>query len=142
MAATGSTVLGFDYGRRRIGVAVGQHITRSASPVAAVTARNDGPDWARLDALLDEWRPAELVVGLPYNADGTPHDLTREAEAFARTLAERSGLAVHTVDERLSSVEAERALRERRAEGRRRVAKGDVDAAAACVILESWLNRR
>jgi putative Holliday junction resolvase len=141
MAATGATVLGFDYGRRRIGVAVGQHITRSASPVAAVTARNDGPDWARLDALVAEWRPAELVVGLPYNADGTPHDLTREAEAFARTLAERTGLAVHTVDERLSSVEAERALRERRAEGRRRVAKGDVDAAAACVILESWLNR-
>ncbi len=141
MAATGFTVLGFDYGRRRIGVAVGQHITRSASPVAAVAARSDGPDWSRLDALVAEWRPAELVVGLPYNADGTPHDLTREAEAFARTLAERTGLAVHTVDERLSSVEAERALRERRAEGRRRVAKGDIDAAAACVILESWLNR-
>ena len=134
-------MLGFDYGRRRIGVAVGQHVTRSASPVATVVARDDGPDWSRLLALLAEWRPTELVVGLPYNADGTPHDLTREAEAFARTLAERSGLAVHTVDERLSSVEAERALRERRAEGRRRVAKGDVDAVAACVILESWLNR-
>jgi putative Holliday junction resolvase len=141
MAAPQGAVLGFDYGRRRIGVAVGQRITRSASPVAAVAALADGPDWPRLIALLAEWRPAELVVGLPYNADGTPHDLTREAEAFARTLAERSGLAVHTVDERLSSVEAERALRERRAEGRRRVAKGDVDAAAACVILESWLNR-
>ena len=141
MAASQGAVLGFDYGRRRIGVAVGQRITRSASPVAAVATLADGPDWPRLIALLAEWRPTELVVGLPYNADGTPHDLTREAEAFARTLAERSGLAVHTVDERLSSVEAERALRERRAEGRRRVAKGDVDAAAACVILESWLNR-
>lgn len=141
MTAAAGSVLGFDYGRRRIGVAVGQHVTRSASPVGTVAARNDGPDWSRLLALLAEWRPTELVVGLPYNADGTPHDLTREAEAFARTLAERSGLAVHTVDERLSSVEAERALRERRAEGRRRVAKGDVDAVAACVILESWLNR-
>lgn len=141
MAATPGAVLGFDYGRRRIGVAVGQRVTRSATPVAAVAAREGGPDWTRLLALVAEWRPTELVVGLPYNADGTPHDLTREAEAFARTLAERSGLAVHTVDERLSSVEAERALRERRAEGRRRVAKGDVDAAAACVILESWLNR-
>ena len=141
MAAPAGAVLGFDYGRRRIGVAVGQRITRSATPVAAVNALADGPDWTRLLALLTEWHPTELVVGLPYNADGTPHDLTREAEAFARTLAERSGLAVHTVDERLSSVEAERALRERRAEGRRRVAKGDVDAAAACVILESWLNR-
>lgn len=141
MAATGATVLGFDFGRRRIGVAVGQRITRSAAPVETVSARSDGPDWSRLDALVAEWRPSELVVGLPYNADGTPHDLTRDAEAFARTLAERTGLAVHTVDERLSSVEAERALRERRAEGRRRVAKGDVDAAAACVILESWLNR-
>jgi len=135
-------VLGFDFGLRRIGIAVGQRITRSASPLATVAARDGDPDWARLDALLAEWRPTELVVGLPYNADGSPHDLTHAARAFAGALGARTGLVVHTIDERLSSVEAERTLRERRAAGRRRVAKGEVDAAAACVILGSWLNQR
>lgn len=141
MVAAAGTVLGFDFGRRRIGVAVGQGITRSATPVTTLDARSGEPDWPQLLALINEWRPTELVVGLPYNADGTPHDLTHEAETFVRSLAERSGLAVHTVDERLTSIEAERTLRAGRAEGRRRVAKGHVDAVAACVILESWLNR-
>jgi len=133
-------VLGFDYGRRRIGVAVGQSVTRSASPVTTLEAVAGGPDWPRLLALVAEWRPTGLVVGVPYNADGTPHDLTREALAFAGALGERTGLPVHTVDERLSSAEAQAALRAQRAEGRRRVTKADVDAAAACVILNAWLG--
>ena len=133
-------VLGFDYGRRRIGVAVGQTITRSATPVATLEATPAGPDWPRLLALVAEWRPTGLVVGVPYNADGTPHDLTHEVLAFASALGARTGLPVHTVDERLSSAEAEATLREQRAAGRRRVAKADVDAAAACVILKGWLG--
>ena len=139
MAATGA-VLGFDYGRRRIGVAVGQKVTRSATPVTTVTATATGPDWPRLLALIAEWRPGGLVVGVPYNADGTPHDLTHEVLAFASALGERTGLPVHTVDERLSSVEAQATLREQRAAGRKRIGKGDLDAAAACVILNSWLR--
>jgi len=140
MAAAG-TVLGFDYGRRRIGIGVGQTVTRSATPVATLLATAAGPDWTRLLALVAEWRPTGLVVGVPYNADGTPHDLTLEVLAFASALGERTGLPVHTVDERLSSAEAQATLREQRAAGRRRVAKADVDAAAACVILNSWLER-
>lgn len=133
-------VLGFDYGRRRIGVAVGQAVTGSASPVATVDASDAGPDWPRLLALVAEWRPAGLVVGVPYNADGTPHDLTHEVLAFASALGERTGLPVHQVDERLTSAEATATLREQRAAGRRRVTKADVDAAAACVILTTWLG--
>ena len=136
------TVLGFDYGRRRIGIAVGQRVTGSAHALATLPATDGSPDWERLDALVEEWRPTELVVGVPYNADGTPHDLTREALDFAHALGARSGLTVHTVDERLSSVEAERALKAQRGAGRRRIGKGDVDAAAACVILGSWLESR
>jgi putative Holliday junction resolvase len=138
-AATGA-VLGFDYGRRRIGVAVGQTVTRSATPLATLNATADGPDWPRLLALVAEWRPTGLVVGVPYNADGTPHDLTHEVLAFASALGERTGLPVHQVDERLSSAEAEATLREQRGPGRKRVAKSDIDAAAACVILNSWLR--
>lgn len=134
-------VLGFDYGRRRIGVAVGQTVTRSSTPVTTLTATADGPDWPRLLALVAEWRPTGLVVGVPYNADGTPHDLTHEVLAFASALGARTGLPVHLVDERLSSAEATATLREQRADGRRRVSKADVDAAAACVILNSWLGR-
>lgn len=137
--ATGA-VLGFDYGRRRIGVAVGQTVTRSATPLTTLNATADGPDWARLLALIAEWRPAGLVVGVPYNADGTPHDLTHEVLAFASALGERTGLPVHQVDERLSSAEAEATLREQRGPGRKQVAKADIDAAAACVILNSWLR--
>ena len=133
-------MLGFDYGRRRIGVAVGQTVTRRANPVATLEAVVGGPDWARLLALVAEWRPTGLVVGVPYNADRTPHELTHEVLAFASALGERTGLPVHTVDERLSSAEAQATLRERRAAGGRRVAKADVDAAAACVILDSWLG--
>lgn len=133
-------MLGFDYGRRRIGVAVGQTVTRSASPLATVDADDQGPDWPRLMALVAEWRPSGLVVGVPYNADGSPHDLTHEALAFASALGARTGLPVHRVDERLSSAEASATLREQRAAGRRRTRKGDVDAAAACVILNSWLG--
>jgi putative Holliday junction resolvase len=133
-------VLGFDYGRRRIGVAVGQTITRSATPVTTLEAVAGGPDWPRLLALVAEWRPSGLVVGVPYNADRTPHDLTHEVLAFASTLGERTGLPVHTVDERLSSAEASATLREQRAAGRKRVVKSDVDAAAACVILNGWLG--
>lgn len=140
MAATGA-VLGFDYGRRRIGVGVGQTVTRSSTPIATVSATAQGPDWPHLLALVAEWRPTGLVVGVPYNADGTPHDLTLEVLAFVSTLGERTGLPVHTVDERLSSVEAQATLREQRAAGRKRVAKADVDAAAACVILNSWLEQ-
>jgi putative Holliday junction resolvase len=135
-------VLGFDFGLRRIGVAVGQRITASASALATLPARDGEPDWTALAALVAEWRPGELVVGVPYNADGSPHDLTRAARAFAEALGARTGLAVHTVDERLSSSEALGVLREQRAAGRRRIAREDVDAAAACVILESWLNQR
>lgn len=135
-------MLGFDYGRRRIGVAVGQTVTGSASPVATLDAGATGPDWARLLALVAEWRPSGLVVGVPYNADGSPHDLTHEVLAFAAALGARTGLPVHQVDERLSSAEASATLREQRAAGRKRVAKADVDAAAACVILTTWLGAR
>lgn len=138
-AAPGA-VLGFDYGRRRIGVAVGQTVTRGASALTALRNLDAGPDWAALEALLAEWRPTALVVGVPYNADGTPHDLTHEVLAFAQALGARAKIPVHTLDERLSSLEAAATLRAQRGMGRRRARKEDLDAAAAAVILRDWFD--
>ena len=134
------TALGFDFGLKRIGVAVGQSLTRSASPLGTVAMRAGEPDWEAIARLVKEWRPDSLVVGLPYNMDLSEQEMTQHARRFAEGLATRFPLPVHTVDERLSSREAEAQLKERRQQGRRRVTREDIDGAAAGVILESWFN--
>jgi len=136
-------VLGFDFGRRRIGVACGDTLSRSATPLKAVTAGPNGPHWQAIDALMAEWRPSLAVVGLPYNVDDSESAMTAEARAFAAQLQDRYRLPIALVDERYSSLEAESHLRATRQAGlrKRRVAKADVDAAAACVILERWFTQ-
>jgi putative Holliday junction resolvase len=134
-----STILAFDFGLRRIGVAVGQTVTGSASPLGVVRNSESGPDESRIEALIREWRPSRLVVGLPLHADGSEGDIAREVRAFAKSL-ERFELPVETCDERLSSHEAEQALvRARQAGSRGRIRKSDIDAAAAVVIAERYL---
>jgi len=140
MAQPHQTVLGFDFGLKRIGVAVGQSVTRSAAPLGTAAVRGGEPDWEAIGRIVAEWRPGALVVGLPYNMDLSEQEMTGHARRFAEGLAERFPLPVHTVDERLSSREAEAQLKERRQQGRRRITRGDIDGAAACVILESWFN--
>lgn len=133
------TLLAFDYGLRRIGVAVGQQVTGSASPVG--TARNGeaGPDWEQIGRWVREWHPQQLVVGLPLHADGSPAAMTRAAQSFASDL-ERFGLPVDVVDERYSSLEAGDRLKAARAQGRRgRIRRESIDAAAAVLIAERWL---
>ncbi|MDQ2696905.1 MAG: Holliday junction resolvase RuvX [Pseudomonadota bacterium] len=132
------TVLGFDYGRRRIGVAVGQELTGSARPLALLAARRQAPDWDGIGRLIREWRPDLLVVGVPRHADGSASATTTAALDFARHLAQRYGLAVDTIDERLSSKAAAGLLEE--AGGRRR--RTALDPLAAALILESWLRRQ
>lgn len=137
------TFLGFDFGLRRIGVAAGQSVTGSSSPAGTVPARDGEPEWARIDALVAEWRPDGLVVGVPLHMDGGEQPLTARARAFARALGARYGLAVHEADERLSSRDAEGVIAAARAAGgRRRTRRGDVDRIAACLILERWLAAR
>jgi len=133
-------VFGFDYGRRRIGVASGDTLTRSARALDTVACGAAGPDWSRIEQLISRWRPARSIVGLPYNADGTESPMADRARSFARELQDRSGVPVEFVDERYSSLESYARLKEARAAGarKRRVTKSDVDASAACVILERW----
>ncbi|HET7307758.1 MAG TPA: Holliday junction resolvase RuvX [Gammaproteobacteria bacterium] len=137
-----TTALAFDFGLRRIGVAVGQSVTQTAGGLGVIAARDGEPDWATIERLAAEWHPRALVVGLPYNADGSEQPLTARARDFAQALGERLDLPVSLVDERLSSHAAEAELKTERQAGRRRLRKGDIDSRAARLILESWLRER
>lgn len=134
------TILAFDFGLRRIGVAIGQDITGSASPLGIVANRRDGIDHEAIAALIKEWRPTGIVVGMPSHADGSPSDMQDPVEAFIDELR-RYGIAVDTVDERYTSIEAEHALKEARAAGTRgRISKQMIDSAAAVFIAERYLS--
>ena len=134
-------ILAFDYGTRRIGVASGNTLTRTAQPVTTLT-RSGGIPWPAIARLMDEYRPAQLIVGLPYNMDGTPTAHTAATRSFARELHTRHAIEVALVDERLSSREAEAQLRDARAGGlkRSRVTHADVDMVAAKILLERWFQ--
>lgn len=133
------TVLAFDFGLRRIGVAVGQQVTRSASALETLSNGANGPDWSRIDRLIKEWQPSRLIVGMPQTADGKPPALLEPIREFCSGLA-RYQRPVETVDERYSSQAASEQLIAARRDGRRgRINKGEIDAAAAACIAERWL---
>ncbi len=137
-----TTILAFDFGLRRIGVAVGQSVTGSASPVAVVANRDSGVDHDAIAALIREWRPARLVVGMPAHTDGSDSDMRQPVLDFIDGL-QRYGLPIATVDERYTSVEAGQTLAAARAAGARgRVSKEDIDSAAAVLIAERYLASR
>ena len=121
------TVLAFDFGTKRIGVAVGEPELGTAHPLPAID------DFSKVETLIEEWRPAALVVGRPTSVEGEPHDMTRRAEDFARRLEKRFKLPVARVDERYSSLEAESRLR-----GAKRK---PIDSVAAQLILEQYFGQ-
>lgn len=136
------TCLAFDYGLRRIGVAVGSRATGQAHALA--TLHHGGrPDWPAIAALVAAWQPEVCVVGLPLNEDGSEQDMSRAARRFAHVLAEHVNVPVRLCDERYSSRAADADIRRTRAAGQRvrRTRKGERDAIAACVILEQFLGQ-
>jgi putative holliday junction resolvase len=142
IAPAARTVLSFDYGLRRIGVAVGNTLTGTAEALATIAADGGEPDWRAVDRLVADWRPGAIVAGVPYNMAGRDARLTTAALRFAEELGRRYGIEVHRVDERLTSREAEDDLRERRRSGAKakRVRRGDVDREAARLLLLQWLR--
>jgi putative holliday junction resolvase len=134
-------VLAFDFGTRRIGVAVGQTLTGSATAIGALPCRHGTPDWAAVDTCIAQWAPARLLVGLPYNMDGSDTTTTAPCREFGALLAERSRLPVDYVDERLTSNAAYDELRDERRSGARarRIRPEDIDANAARLILTTWM---
>lgn len=137
MSETTQTVLGFDFGTSRIGVAVGQSLTGTAAPLEPVAARDGIPDWQIFDQLITEWQPTALVVGIPLNMDATISDMARRARKFANRLKERSKLPCYLMDERLTSDEAKRISVSRG--GSHNFKQNSVDGIAAQLILEDWL---
>ena len=134
-------LVAFDFGLRRIGIATANRQTRTASPLTTLRVDSE-PPWRELDRVIDDWRPAQLVVGVP-EGDGV-EAVARRARAFAADLAERYGLPVATVDETLTSAAAQSELADKRRSGylRRRVGKGSIDRVAACLIAEQWMSQQ
>ena len=133
-----ATVLAFDFGTRRIGVAMANTLTRVARPLTTIDAPPTAARFEAIAALIGEWQPAQLVVGLPVHADGTPHAMTARAKTFARALETRFALPVALVDERFTTQAATDALD---AAGRGgRAERAARDAAAAQIILQQWLD--
>lgn len=134
-------ILAFDFGERRIGVAVGNTGTCTATAVGVLAARGT-PDWEAVTRCVRQWSPDRAVVGLPYNMDGSETALTAACREFAAQLSKRYQLPVDLVDERLTSSAAQADLRDARRSGarKRRIRREDIDANAARLILETWLQ--
>ena len=123
------TVLAIDFGLKHFGLAVGQTVSRTATPLNAIAARDGIPDWRLLDAAIGEWQPHRLLVGLPLNMDGTRSEMAERAQRFAATLRNRHGQPVELIDERLTTREAKRLQPD-----------GDGHSVAAALIAETWLT--
>ncbi|MCP4956452.1 MULTISPECIES: Holliday junction resolvase RuvX [Photobacterium] len=135
------SVLSFDYGTKSIGVAIGQELTGTASPLAALKAKDGIPNWDDIEKILKEWQPDLIVVGLPLDLNGKELEtIAPRAKKFANRIHGRFGYAVELHDERLSTVEAKSELFERG--GYRSLSKGNIDSQSAVVILESWFERQ
>ena len=133
-------ILAFDFGLRRIGIAVGQATTCTASALQTV-AHTHQPDWAAIDRVVREWKPACFLVGLPLGAEGDETEMSKAARRFGKALRGRYEIDVIFADERLSSRAAEARFAEQRASGNlRRKDAGRLDAMAAQIILENWLQ--
>ncbi len=125
------TLLCFDYGQKRIGSAIGQTITATATALEIIKVVNNKPNWDKIEHLIGEWRPDKLIVGHPFTLEGDRQEMTDAAEKFGRQLGGRFKLPVELIEEQLSSYEARRELKSTR----------DLDAVAARLILETWLSK-
>ena len=132
------TFLGFDFGFKRIGVAVGQQLTNTATPLSTIDAKMGVPDWNVIEKLIKQWEPQALILGIPTCIDGSELYTTSAARRFAKQLKKHFSLPVHLVDERLSTVEARDLLFKEG--GYRKIKKTEIDGIAACIILEQWLQ--
>lgn len=140
MSAANRTFLGFDFGTKSIGVAVGQEVTGTASPLPALKATDGIPNWDKVEAVYQEWKPHLVVVGLPLNMDGTTQQVTFAAKKFANRLFAKYKVPVETSDERLTTADAKARLFE--LGGYKKLQKDKIDSVSACLIVESWMERQ
>ena len=138
-----ATVIAFDFGLKRTGVAVGNTLTGSASPERTLQSHNEQPNWEAITALFEEWRPEQLVVGMPIELDGSENPLKKRIDRFCNQLNGRYNLPVDQENEQFTSIEAAERLKQLRQSGRKRkIEKEDIDKVAASIILESWMEKQ
>ena len=135
-----TSVLGFDYGLKRIGVATGQTITGTATPLTTIVQNENGSHWQQINELVTQWKPDALLVGIPYMLDGSETEMSAHAKAFRQQLQHEFELPTFLVDETLSSFQAEENLKQNKKLGQHN--KAEIDKIAAAVIVQSWLDQR
>ena len=135
-----TSVLGFDYGKKRIGIATGQTITHSATPCKTLNQIDGNPDWQAIANEIMQWKPQALIVGMPYHTDGTENKMTAAVRQFSYELEKRFNLPVIEVNEALSSFQAEEMLKQKIKINKQN--KHEIDRMAAAVIVQSWLNQQ
>lgn len=134
---TFNILLGFDFGLKRIGLAIGQFVTKTARPLCVIKAKNGVPDWQALDKLMRQWKPDALVVGIPLNMDGTEQPITKKTKDFINALKSHYDLPVFEMDERLTTASAREQLFSEG--GYQSLQHGQVDTVAAQLILQNWI---
>lgn len=135
-----NTVLGFDYGNKRIGLATGQTITNSASPCKTINQIGGNPDWQAIEHEIQQWKPQALIVGMPYHTDGSENKMTETVQHFCYELEKRFKLPIIEVNEALSSQQAEEILKESIKINKQN--KHEIDRIAAAIIVQRWLNEQ
>ncbi len=136
-----STILCFDFGLVRTGVAIGNTITKTAAPECTLISKNNKPDWDNITRLINTWKPSQLVVGLPADLDGSDSPLKPAITRFCNQLNGRYNLPVAQENEQFTSIEAAQRLKETRQRGRKKkISKEDIDQISATIILENYFN--
>lgn len=133
-------ILGFDFGMKYLGIAVGQKISKTASPLSSLKMKNGSPDWEQITTLIAKWQPGELIVGLPLNMDGTSQPIAEAAKSFTDDVAQRYQLPTYLVDERLSTWEAKNRLNIRKDVTLKKREIDKVNSFAAMILIEQWLQ--
>ena len=135
-----TSVVGFDYGKKRIGVATGQTITHSATPCTTINQIDGNPDWSAIATEIQQWKPQALIVGMPYHTDGSENKMTAACRQFCYELEKRFKLPVIEINEALSSAEAEEILKQHIKINQQN--KYEIDRMAAAIIVQRWLNQQ
>ncbi len=135
------TIIGFDFGTKKIGIAKANTLTKLASGLETLHYTNDKNLWSQLDKIIADWKPNKIILGIPVHMDGKEQPITKLAQAFSKSLLQHYNLPVQHVDERLTSVEAKSIIKQQKQAGKKKkTKKGDIDKIAACLILQQWLN--
>jgi len=136
---TEGNIIGFDFGQRRIGVAIGNNVSKTAQALITIESATNNQKFEAIQKIMEEWMPVSIVVGVPFNVDGSEHKVTNLSKKFAKQLEEKYSLPTHLIDERYTSIEASHELKDKKIDVKKK--KLLIDQIAAKIILQSYLDQ-